>query len=384
MDYSDSDFLTAGVLETTPPSHHFNNTEAIHTSNKKMKISTSHMNVRRNKIECVHESLDDARVAIDLLGTLTSFLDATTTKNDKNQSDCTTVVAAKEAICACVDILEGHIKTVSNLVNHTKERSSSKQAHSKLTKRKRHEAQHAKLEMNRAIMMDPKKALKTAIQNARASVQRDAVKPAVIDELDSERRKTPDESNDTLASASLPPRIAKKPKISDAAKQEVMPPRVPRPQNGLMYHPFELKDALIELETNTEQLSGTKNKNTQRSFKAHYKQEIINRGYVPIKMTAINKFALKYIETDAELPLYWNQKGRRDYMSVDDLYAKYQERKFAGCEWTIDDTKEAVFGEKKARVITNGKDPNQVRAPEKKTVDAYHSALMSMVSKRAR
>lgn len=120
-----------------------------------------------DKIESVHESIDDVRAAIDLLSNLTLFLYTVT--NDSNRSLMNSV---GEVINVCRSILDGHVNTVSRLVNNTKEKRSSKQAHSKLTKTKKLEVQHAKLEMNRIMKSDPKFTLKAAIKRAKLSLNK--------------------------------------------------------------------------------------------------------------------------------------------------------------------------------------------------------------------
>lgn len=69
------------------------------------------------------------------------------------------------------------------------------------------------------------------------------------------------------APASLPPRQVRKASDGDKSqdtKDAAPQPRVPRPSDGaLIYHPCELRDALKDLETNIEALSGTTNKNKQ-------------------------------------------------------------------------------------------------------------------------
>ena len=96
-------------------------------------------------------------------------------------------------------------------------------------------------------------------------------------------------------------------------------------------------------------------------------------------MCAMNNFAKKYVEDDEDPSLFWNQKGGREYMPINDLHGMLQDKgKRVGEGWSYADTKEAVYNAKKARAEKEGKDIRQIDEPDKKTVDAYHSALKSM------
>ncbi len=66
--------------------------------------------------------------------------------------------------------MKKHIGSVSNLVDNTKEKRISVQAHRKLTKKDRQIAQHAKLEEERAMKMNAKNTLRSAIKTAAAKV----------------------------------------------------------------------------------------------------------------------------------------------------------------------------------------------------------------------
>ncbi len=110
-------------------------------------------------------SLDDAQCGVDVLVSVLGFLKATTTKENESTNKLIT-----EAVEASVDILKKHIGSVSNLVDNMKEKRSSVQAHRKLTKKDSQIAQHAKLEEERAMKMNPKSALRSAIKTAAAKV----------------------------------------------------------------------------------------------------------------------------------------------------------------------------------------------------------------------
>jgi len=65
-----------------------------------------------------------------ILVSVLGFLKVTTTEENKS-----TKKLISEAVEASVDVLKKHIGSVSNLVDNTKEKRSSVQAHRKLTKK---------------------------------------------------------------------------------------------------------------------------------------------------------------------------------------------------------------------------------------------------------
>merc|ERR1711957_696182 len=72
-------------------------------------------------------------------------------------------------------------------------------------------------------------------------------------------------------------------------------------------------------------------------------------------------------------PQNWNQKGATDLISIEDLARKVNESQ---AMWTIDDTLGVVWAKKKEKLSKAGKEG--VKCPDKKTVDAYHTALLSI------
>ena len=339
----------------------------------KKKSSTNRLSGAK-KIESVHESLDKMRCGVGLLDSVKNFLNETTTKENKSSNEL-----LLRAIELSANIIEKEIGSISNSVNNTGEKTSSIQAHKKLTKNANRMAKHAKLEEERVMKKNPAGALRTAIKLAGDHAPKDT--------CSSGKRKSDQSTSSLTDASSLPPRQVRK--TSDGndssqsqsdGKDKVLAPRVPRPLNGaLVYQPFELKLALHHLETNIEQLSGTQNKNLQRKFRAQYKQELITKEYIPIRISALNNFAKNHVEGDKPVPLFWDQKGGCDYIPIDDLHGMLQQKgKRVGQGWSYDDTKNAVYDAKKARAAAGGKDIHQIAEPDKKTVDAYHSALKSM------
>ncbi len=311
-----------------------------------------------NKIDSIYKSLDNMQAVVDLLDNIKSFTEATTTTaTDPNNKK----KLVFEAIDFSTNAIKEHIAIASTSLNNTEEKRSAHQAHSKLKKKERFIAEHAKLELERAMKDNPMEALAAAIKTAKTSI--DKGKPA-------------EESAEKM-----PARPSKKQKTGENDQQESKDVEVnvpPPANNSLIYQTYEAAQTLKQMEANIESLSGTSNKNEQRRFRRRYKDEMINKGYVPLKKSALNDFAAAYAQEDSPAPPpFWNMKGRREYMSIDDLRFKVMEKR--GDQWTRDDTEEAIYEAKKARAIQDGKDPNEVTKPEKKTIDAYHSALKDAV-----
>ena len=197
------------------------------TSNKKKSATNRRSDA--NKIECVHESLDKMQRGVDLLESMTNFLNETATAENK-----ATNTLLIDAINLSTSIFKGQIGSISNSVNNTREKRSSIQAHTKLTKNSKQEANHAKLEEKRAMKNNPTSALKNANKAAKNYTSK------VITSLG--KRKA-DESSAVLdpAPASLPPRQVRKASDGDKSQDTIdaaPQPRVPRPSDGaLIYHP---------------------------------------------------------------------------------------------------------------------------------------------------
>lgn len=313
------------------------------------------------KIDSIYKSLDDMKAIVDLLENVKTFTEATTTATTTDDPNKQKELVS-EAIDLSTNAIKAHILTVSRTLDNTKEKVAAKQAHSKLTRKDRYLTQHAKLEHERAMRDGPMEALAAAINSAKTSISKG--KP------------------DNDVEAKPPPRPAKKQKTGEN-QGEIAEVVVPPPaNNALVYQTYEAAQTLREMEANIESLSGTSNKNTQRRFKRRYKDEMINKGYVPLKKSALNDFAAAYAQEGSPAPPpFWNMKGRREYMTIDELRAMVTERTRTGCQWTREDTLEAIFERKKARAIQEGKDPNEVSKPEKKTINAYHAALEDAVDK---
>lgn len=308
------------------------------------------------KIDSIYKSLDNMQAVVDLLESVKSFTEATATATTADKSSSQKELVA-EAIDFSTKAIKEHIACVGKTLDNTAEKRSAGQAHSKCTKKDRYAAVHTNLELERAMKDDPMEALAAAIKMATSTIDKGK----------------PDEEN-------MPARPSKKQKIVENQLENQQEVHVPPPaNNALIYQTYEAAQALKQMEENVERLSGTSNKNTQRCFKRRFKDEMINRGYVPLKKSALNDFAAAYAQQESPAPPpFWNMKGRREYMSIDDLRAKVTEKRTqagGGGNWSLDDTEAAIFEAKKARAIQEGKDPDDVKKPEKKTISAYHAAL---------
>lgn len=326
------------------------------------------------KIGSALKSLDNMRVIIDLLDNVKDFIGATTAATDTDDDSKSKVV--NEAFDLSKKTLKEHIDTVSKLLNNTKEMNNANRVHLKLTKKDKYLAQNAKLENLRKMREHPVEALTSAINTAKDCINKIGKHEETMATAKVVNKETPSET-------------PSKKKKTDEQQQQEEPEEVeihlPAPTNGFIYQTYEAVETLKDLEANIESLSGTKNKNMQRRFKRRYKDEMINKGYVPVKKSALNDFAATYAarENAPAPPPFWNMKGRREYISLDVLRAKaiaHNER--TGEQWTRDHTVAAIYEVKKAKALEDGKDPTKVAGPEKKTVDAYHAALKNSLDQQ--
>lgn len=69
----------------------------------------------------------------------------------------------------------------------------------------------------------------------------------------------------------------------------------------------------------------------------------------------------------------WNLKGREEIMSIDDLVKQVHSSYIL---WTFDDTCNAVWAVKRQKFSKGGME--EVKRPDKKTVNGYHTALLSI------
>jgi len=98
------------------------------------------------------------------------------------------------------------------------------------------------------------------------------------------------------------------------------------------------------------------------------KDKMIATRVVPIGISQLNSLVAGGLE---KAPMYWNQKGRTEIMSIHELAKAVQESNIV---WAIENTREAIW---QAKRVKEG-DDKDVKGPDVKTVNAYHTALLSM------
>jgi len=81
------------------------------------------------------------------------------------------------------------------------------------------------------------------------------------------------------------------------------------------------------------------------------------------------------------LPVIWGMDGRRAIMDIDELRGQFDEhpKKHVNKGWNQDNTLNALWDKKREPAKNAGKDPDDVKKPDRETVSVYHSALMSEV-----
>jgi len=140
---------------------------------------------------------------------------------------------------------------------------------------------------------------------------------------------------------------------------------LPEPAGGnSMYTPAE---AIANILTFS-QSKPTPNKGAIRAFK----EKMIATRLIPVAISQLNSLISKHSGPDKKepAPRCWNLKGRAEIINIDDLAQKVHESHFM---WTIDKTRDAVWAEKKLKEGSNA-----AKKPDVKTVNAYHSALLSI------
>ena len=105
-----------------------------------------------------------------------------------------------------------------------------------------------------------------------------------------------------------------------------------------------------------------------RSEMRAVKEKMIATRVVPIGISQLNSLLAGGLE---KAPTYWNQKGRTEIMSIPELAKAVQESNII---WSIENTREAIW---QAKRVKEGADKD-VKGPDVKTVNAYHTALLSM------
>ena len=312
------------------------------------------------KVDNTYARGDKMRSCVSHLEEVHAYLQ---TLNDPN------VKPAQASISFCVEAMKFELNMIDNTLNNTSAKKQSNRAYAKLNKEARQQANSEKVETRGQLKLNPKQALTNSLT---------ALK---------KKYNTAKASAATAASAvtPLPPRQQKKLKVaaaktnetSNTGKTKNFDIRLPRPEDGKMtYTPSE---AIIHVETaskNVEELSGTTNRNVHRTFLKEFKQKMINEKMVPVQISALNDLVKDYGEsTDKPPPVFWNTRGRPDILSLQTLHDawKKQQSEHTLTGWSKANTKNLVWDALRAM-----KGDDDTKAPCTETVDAYHSALMSM------
>ncbi|KAL9183109.1 hypothetical protein ACHAXT_004896 [Thalassiosira profunda] len=152
---------------------------------------------------------------------------------------------------------------------------------------------------------------------------------------------------------------------------------LPEPMDGnRMYTPAEM----VALINNYAKPEGKPERS--RSDVRAFKEKMIAEGMVPVSITQLNSLMRRYGGPDSKgsAPKTWNAKGNIEIISIDELVEKVVAA--PGTYWTLDDTRQAVYDAKIAKGQNpwrkNQKDPEEVKAPNQKTVNVYHTALLSV------
>mmetsp|Transcript_23311 Transcript_23311/g.50499 ORF Transcript_23311/g.50499 Transcript_23311/m.50499 type:complete len:210 (+) Transcript_23311:284-913(+) len=146
---------------------------------------------------------------------------------------------------------------------------------------------------------------------------------------------------------------------------------IPKPTGGnLMYTPSET----VTNTMNFVQGKPTPNRTEIRAFK----EKMIAERVIPISISQLNYLVQKHGGPDKEpAPKCWNVRGREEIISIEDLVKKVNDSHIM--MWTIEDTCDAVWMEKREKLsLSKEVVPEEVKRPAIKTVNAYHTALLSI------
>jgi len=168
-------------------------------------------------------------------------------------------------------------------------------------------------------------------------------------------------------------------KTGDTAKTAEI--RLPKPVNHKEYNPQECVKVFKSFEERTEEILG-QNAGTMatQSYLKRVKEEMISKKYVPVKSSQLND-TIKASKEGRVLLVIWGMDGRRAIMNLDELRGQFDEysTKHVNKGWNNDNTLNALWDKKQELAIAAGKDPDDVKKPDKETVSAYHPALLSEV-----
>eukprot|EP00956_Cyclotella_meneghiniana_P023946 scaffold47535_cov46-Cyclotella_meneghiniana.AAC.1 len=322
----------------------------------------------REKFESVYSDVDAINECVQLMDAVGLYLASISNLHqNKIASDC--VVLATTHITS-------RLNSIRRVIDNTKVQAQSRQAHAKVSADEKRRKKQQRQQMQMDMRNNPGRQLQTAFTYA----QEILIGPG---------RKSPPENecrvNQPVSGTNADPLSV----LANLAAEQLpinqeQPNKRPKffnivllpPADGIMYTPKEALTIIHETESKLEILSGTRNLNTQRSYLRAFKEKMLE-SYIPIKMSALNTMIQKYGNFDRPLPDGWDERGRKAYMSIDQLAAIQQETQQArvGKGWEKDDTKKAVLTAAKQTMIQQGLDPNTKKSIDRKTQQAYHTAL---------
>ena len=331
--------------------------------NKKRDSTASTKQSGPEKIESLYESVDLIRLVLSLIEDTSQYLGSIEDPRIK---------LAQETLKLSVEEIQKHSNIISSSVNNTKEKKSAKQAHSKLTKDAKRQEADRKLMARRLMKDNPRAALQASMKHVKETLSLASSNSA------SSGNQATSAASIELASTMQP---RKKSKTSEDSTKEFNI-RLPRPLNGRpTYTPQEAAYHLHTAERDVENLTGTTNKNTHRSFLRRYKDKMIEEKLVPVQISALNELAKKYGAPDQPTaPLYWDTKGRPEIMDFKEFLEafKSQQASRVAQGWGIADTKAVLKNKAKQNAEAKGLDPSSVKSPVQETANAYHSTLLSL------
>jgi hypothetical protein len=109
---------------------------------------------------------------------------------------------------------------------------------------------------------------------------------------------------------------------------------------------------------------------------------MIRRKLVPVAKSSLNKYVREYVGNDKpEAPMHWKDSagGRPELMPVGNLKIHFDahQSEQVGRQWRKEDTAKVLYDHKLEEATRNGVDPSCIKPPDIKTVNVYHSTLMS-------
>ena len=142
---------------------------------------------------------------------------------------------------------------------------------------------------------------------------------------------------------------------------------LPKPPAGnLIYTPAEAVATIMSY-------TQSEPKPPSRSNIRSYKEKMIAEKVVPVSISQLN-YSVKMHggPNSPPAPKCWNLRGAEEIISIVDLVKMISDSQMI---WGIDQTRDALWAEKKGK---RGSLDQGVKQPDRKTVNAYHTALLSI------